>query len=405
MAASTTAHAGNSSGRSHGGVRKVEFGKDLSFQAELWRRADEYFRTTGRRQRDLWPMYLKSVIILAICASSYLLLVFVAQTLWQGLLLAVVLALSTAAIGFNIQHDGGHLSYSDRRWVNRLAACSLDLVGSSSHRWHWKHTIIHHMYVNITGYDHDIAITPLARFSPHQPRYWHHRWQHLYMWLFYGLLAVKLQLYNDFAYAITGRIGPHTVPRPRGRELAIFIGGKAVFFTWAFILPMMLHPVLTVLFYYAVAAVVLGMAMVLVFILPHLVDKADFPLAEAASDSNPADDGSKDDSRPPATKPVARPPSKGPAARLEAPFAVHQARVTVDFARNNRLLTWLLGGLNYHKEHHLFPTICHLNYPALSKVVEQTCSDFGLPYHTHRSFSAGLAAHYRWLKLMGRGNK
>lgn len=77
-----------------------------------------------------------------------------------------------------------------------------------------------------------------------------------------------------------------------------------------------------------------------------------------------------------------------------------QAGVTVDFARRNRVLTWLLGGLNYHKEHHLFPLICHVNYPAMLRVVEETCREFGLPYKEHRSFPAGIASHYRWLRRM-----
>ena len=197
-------------------------------------------------------------------------------------------------------------------------------------------------------------------------------WQHLYLWFFYGLLAVKMQLLDDFRYVITGRLGSSTVPRPQGGQVALFVLGKGIFFTWAFVIPMLLHPALTVLFYYFVGAVILGIVMVLVFILPHLVSKADFPVPR--EDEN----------------------------RMDVPWAVHQARVTVDFARDNRVLTWLLGGLNFHKEHHLFPTICHVNYPGISGVVEETCREFDIPYSTHRTFAAGLAAHYRWLKQMGR---
>jgi linoleoyl-CoA desaturase len=35
-------------------------------------------------------------------------------------------------------------------------------------------------------------------------------------------------------------------------------------------------------------------------------------------------------------------------------------------------------------------------------VVEATCREYGLPYRTNRTFGAGLASHYRWLRLMGR---
>jgi linoleoyl-CoA desaturase len=356
------------------GVRKLVFDNDTAFQGELRRRVDEYFQNTGRSRRGGWPMYVKTAIILCLFAASYVLLVFVAQSLWQGLLLAAALALCTAAIGFNIQHDGGHRAYSNRRWANRLAAWTLDLIGGSSLRWRWKHSVIHHRYVNITGYDSDIEMGLLGRFSPHQTRRWWHRWQHLYLWPLYGLLAVKMQLVDDYRYVITGRLGSHRVPRPRGRELAIFAAGKSLFLAWALVLPMLLHPVWTVLFYYAVASLVLGMVMVLVFIIPHLVDKADFPL--------PRED----------------------TGRMEKPWAVHQALVTVNFSPGNRVLTWLVGGLNYHKEHHLFPLVCHVHYHGISKVVEETCRQFDVPYNTHRSFWAGIAAHYRWLRRMGRGD-
>ena len=58
-------------------------------------------------------------------------------------------------------------------------------------------------------------------------------------------------------------------------------------------------------------------------------------------------------------------------------FAAHQVETSVDFARDNRLLTWYLGGLNYQVEHHLFPKTCHVHYPALSPIVEAACQQHG----------------------------
>ena len=75
--------------------------------------------------------------------------------------------------------------------------------------------------------------------------------------------------------------------------------------------------------------------------------------------------------------------------RIEHPWAVHQAETTVDFARSSRVVTWLLGGLNFQIEHHLFPRICHVNYPALSRLVEETCRDFGIKYAEHALVPGG----------------
>ena len=353
------------------GVLRLDFDPDMAFQKELQRRVDEYFEAGDRPKQGGLRLYVKTALILAFFVASYLLLVFSAQTLWQGLALVVVLGIMTALIGFNIQHDGGHRAFSPNVWVNRVAAMTLDLVGASSYVWHWKHTVIHHRYVNITWFDNDINADALARMSPHHRRFWYQRWQHLYLWPLYGLEAHKLQLVDDFKYIIRGRLGYHRIPRPGGWELVLFIAGKVIFFGWVFVIPMLFHPWWVVLFYYAVGGSVLGELMVLIFVLPHLVDEADFPLPRQDT------------------------------GRMAMPWAVHQAQSTLDFARHNRVLTWFLGGLNYHKEHHLFPLICHTNYPAISKRVEETCRDFGIPYKEHKSFRTGIVAHYRWLKRMG----
>jgi linoleoyl-CoA desaturase len=81
---------------------------------------------------------------------------------------------------------------------------------------------------------------------------------------------------------------------------------------------------------------------------------------------------------------------------------VHQVETTVDFARSNRLLTWYVGGLTFQIEHHLFPRVCHVHYPAIAKIVQAACAEFGVRYAAHESFHAALASHWRWLRHMGR---
>ena len=140
----------------------VKFGNDHAFQLEVRRRVDDYFRVSGRRQRDCWQMYVKTAVIVASFAISYVWLVFVAEVWWHGTLLAMLLGLSAAGIGFNIQHDGGHQAYSRFPWVNKLMAMTLEMIGGSSYLWRWKHVVFHHTYVNITGHDTDIDLGVLA---------------------------------------------------------------------------------------------------------------------------------------------------------------------------------------------------------------------------------------------------
>lgn len=343
---------------------------EAGFLTELRRRVDVYF-ADGRRRRDCWQMYLKTAVVLSWLATSYAMLVFVVPTWWLAAPLAISLALAISVVGFSIQHDGSHHAYSRHEWVNRLAATTLDLIGASSYLWKWKHVVFHHTYPNVDGQDTDIAPGAVARLSPHQPRRWFHRWQHLYLWPVYGLTAAHWHLFADFKEVALGAIGPHKIPRPKGWDLAVFLLGKVVSTSLLLVVPMLVHPWWVVLAFYAVVTGVAGVVLTLVFQLAHCVGEADFPL--------PA----------------------GTTPHMENAWAVHQVRTTVDFARRSRVLCWLLGGLNFQIEHHLFPGVCHVHHPALSRIVEGTCREFGVPHTTHGSFLGGLRSHYRWLRELG----
>ncbi|MBP3955867.1 acyl-CoA desaturase [Gemmata sp. G18] len=352
---------------------KPKFPKDeAGFLNELKRRTDAYFAETGRSERDCWRMYLKTAVILGWLATSYALLVFAAPTVWLAAPLSISLALAISAVGFSIQHDGGHHAYSRFAWVNRLAALSLDLIGASSYLWKWKHVVYHHTYPNVAGQDTDIDVGRVARLAPQQPRLWFHRWQHLYLWPLYGVTAALWHLYGDFRDVIAGAIGPHRIPRPRGWDLVVFLTGKAVSIGLLLGIPMMVHSWWVVLTFYAVVTAVVGVVLTVVFQLAHCVEEAEFP--------QPIGDG----------------------RRMEDAWAVHQVHTTVDFARKSRVLCWLLGGLNFQVVHHLFPRVCHVHYPALSRIIENTCHDFGVRYSAHRTFLAGVASHFRWLRQLGR---
>jgi linoleoyl-CoA desaturase len=348
----------------------LKFHTPDSFRQALRRRVDAYFAGSGRKPRDCPRMYVKSAVILGGCVALYVLLVVAAGAWWVAIPLAALLGLALASAAFNIQHDGGHGAYSDHRWINNLASLTLDLLGGSSYVWARKHNAIHHSYTNVTGHDDDINVGFLGRLSPHQKRLKFHRLQHLYLWVLYGFLPIKWHLYDDFRDVLTGRIGGHRLPRPRGRDLVSFIGGKALFFSLAFGIPMLLHPWWCVLALYGIASFVQGVALSVVFQMAHCVEEAAFP----------------------------QPPDTG---RIESSWAVHQVETTVDFAPRNRVLAWFVGGLNFQIEHHLFPQICHVHYPALATLVEETCREFGLRYKAYKTFLAGLASHYRWLRRMG----
>jgi len=351
---------------------RVTYDARRQFHDALRRRVDRYFRMTGRSTDGGFSMYVKTGVVLLAYLASYAALVFVAATWWQVGLAAVLLGVSIAAIGFNIQHDGGHEAYSSRRFVNRLMAFTLDLMGASSYVWARKHNVIHHTHTNVAGHDDDIELGPLARFAPEQRRWRHHRLQHLYLWVLYAVIIPKWHFQDDFQQLATGRIGTHRLPRPKGWDLFQLVLGKLLFFALAFAIPLMLHPLWAVVTCYLIAAGTAGIILSIVFQLAHVVEETQFPTPDPAT------------------------------GRIDTPWAIHQVETTADFARGNRLVSWFVGGLNFQIEHHLFPRVCHVHYPRLARIVEKTCRRHGIRYHAFPTVASAIRSHYRWLRRMGR---
>jgi len=88
--------------------------------------------------------------------------------------------------------------------------------------------------------------------------------------------------------------------------------------------------------------------------------------------------------------------------KMDDSWAVHQLKTTSNFAMNNHLINWYVGGLNFQIEHHLFPRVCSVHYPAISKILQSTAQQFNVPYHYHRTLPSAIRSHYRVLKDLGR---
>ena len=87
---------------------------------------------------------------------------------------------------------------------------------------------------------------------------------------------------------------------------------------------------------------------------------------------------------------------------IDNEWAIHQVETTANFAPGNSLAAWYLGGLNFQIEHHLFPEICHMHYPQISKIVKETCRDFSIAYVSYPTVRSAIAGHYRFLRTLGR---
>jgi linoleoyl-CoA desaturase len=347
-------------------------GNQSAFYVDLKSRVNNFFQQRRRKQHGDIRLYIKATIFMTAFLATYVVLVFFTPATLIAALLCVLLGIVTAAIGFNIMHDGGHGSFSGSRKVNRLAALTLNMLGGSAFMWNIKHNMLHHTYTNIEGHDDDIENEPFIRMGTTQRLRKMHRFQHIYWIFIYGFMYMGWIFFLDFQKYFSKKIGVKSniemsVPQHIGFWLT-----KVIYIGLFIVLPLLFLKVLPFIIGYFVFAFTTGIIISVVFQLAHGVEGPEF------------------------IQP------KGGDEVLENDWAIHQVMTTANFATRSRIAGFFTGGLNFQIEHHLFPKVSHVYYPQISKLVKQTCKEHGIRYVEQPSVFSAVMSHIRFLKKMGR---
>lgn len=280
-----------------------------------------------------------------------------------------------SGIGLCVMHDVNHGGFSKSKIFNLfLRYFSMHLLGGHSLNWRIQHNHIHHNYTNVHNHDEDIDTPGFLRFEPHVTRRSIHRFQYVYAWFFYGLMTLNWCTVKDFMqiyhYNKKALLGAKTNIYI---ELLVIILSKTAYFGYM-LLPFFLIKEMSFwnwLLGFVVIHYICGFGLAVIFQVAHVVEETQFPL-----------------------------PDEG--GRLKDHWAELQLKTTMNFSMHNKWLSWLIGGLNYQVEHHLFPTICHVHYPAISGIVEKTAKEFDLPYHSQKTFVGAIRSHAKLLYKLGR---
>lgn len=343
-----------------------------SFHTELKSRINSYFQETGQSATGNIKLYSKAIILFVSFIALYVHLVFFTPVVIVAIIECVLLGCVVAGIGFNIMHDGAHGSFSKYKWVNTMAAISLNLLGGSHFMWNMKHNVIHHAYTNIDGVDDDIDIKPWMRMSTTQPKYALHRYQHIYFWFLYALLYIFWIFVLDYQKYFKRKIGAMPLKKMSVSDHLVFWGFKVLHLAMFVAIPIYTVGFTAWLIGFLSFTVVAGLVISIVFQLAHTVEHTHFPMPDEVT------------------------------GKLEDEWAVHQLKTTANFAPRNKVINWFVGGLNFQVEHHLFPKISHIHYPAINKIIKQACAEFNVPYIEYRRMRHAVASHVSFLKQMGR---
>ena len=350
---------------------KYTFGsKDHDFHVALKARVDEYFEQQGLDRHANGAMIAKTLFWIGATVLLYVAAVFGGLPGALALALCGLFGFTIVCIGFNVGHDAIHGAYSAKPWVNKALGLTFDVMGANSTNWALHHNIMHHTWTNVPKVDGDIELAPAILAYPGEPMFFN-RWQQYYAWVAYSFTSLFWIFANNVLQVAQG--DPRTGARfPLSHWLKV-AAGVAAHVTLFLVVPTIATDYATwqVGLGFLAMHLVGGFTLAIVFQMAHLVEGVDFPTSH---------DGKT----------------------IESSWAAHQLRTTANFAVDSWLARLITGGLNQQVEHHLFPKICHVHYPALAPIVRETAREHGIPYHEFPTFAAAVRSHYRILKRNGR---
>jgi linoleoyl-CoA desaturase len=340
------------------------------FFSILRKKVEAYFSEHQLHPAGNRRLYWKGALQIISSVLIYTTLVFFNPGVWISLGLCVILGVNLAAIGFNVMHEGGHKTFSRYPWLNQASAHFLNVLGGTAYYWKVKHNINHHTYTNIDGMDSDIDVKPFMRLHEGQPLRWFHRFQHIYWVLLYGISYLAWVFYEDFQKYFSGKISAYGERKGLAlKEHFIFWVTKVTYIGAYMVLPILLVGWLPWLVGFLIATIVCGLTTSIVFQLAHVVEGTKF---------HSVDTGSKPD------------------------WAIQQVISTANFSTSSKFLFWLLGGLNFQIEHHLFPRVSHIHYPRISSLVRETCREYNIAYIEYKSMFSAFVSHLMHLHRLGR---
>lgn len=348
---------------------------EVDFVSELRERVNQYFLDKKISKFADTSMQLKTAFMLGLYFIPFIILVSgVVQSFWMMMMSWCIMGLGMCGIGLSIMHDANHGAYSKKKSVNNLLGYLLNVIGSYHITWKIQHNVLHHSSTNVHEYDEDLN-NQILRFSPNQKRRNINKYQAYYAPFLYGLLSLYKTFSKDFEQI--SRFGRNNLLSSQGVTLNGAIlqitVNKLIYLGTTLALPMIVLslPWWQVVIGFLTMHFICGIILALIFQSAHVLDSTHFYQADES--------GSIDNC-----------------------WAIHQLNTTANFAKKGRLFSWLIGGLNYQIEHHLFPNICHVHYEKISDIVRGTAKDFDIHYHEFPTFFDAIKSHFRMLNVLGK---
>lgn len=344
------------------GVQNNENFNDLKKEVFSYLKSN---KTSPKRHRS---MLVKSILLWMIWFFSYgLFLLLGPSSIPLAVSLTLLWTTAILIIQLAVMHDASHGASSDSKSWNKFLASSISFLGGSAILWKYQHCVAHHNNTNVFSLDHDVDTGGLLRLHPSQSLRPIHRYQHIYAWLLYPLFVLSWIWWGDLRDII---FNTYSIDKDKMKGVvAEFVLIKLWHILLFLVVPFLVfNSIWLPLFCYLLSFSVMGTFMVVVFQLAHVTGAQKMPHSKEEIGND---------------------------------WVMQQASTTANFAVNNKVLAWCIGGLNFQIEHHLFPAISNLNYPLIQPIVEKYCVRNQIPYFKYPTVFSAIRSHQRHLINLG----
>lgn len=355
---------------------KYRFSKEINaaFSASLKKKVNAYFKDNNISRTANASMVRKTFLALSLYFGLYLIILFAGITSLPLMFsLWLLLGVGQAFIGTSVMHDVLHGSFSKNKIAKAFLEIPVVAIGVESTLWKLQHNVLHHTFTNIEHADEDIAPKYVLRLTENQPRRWFHKYQHYYATFFYSLVVILWMTVKDFVklsqYRKMGLVKSNS---ESFYVITKIVLRRSVFFGLFLVIPLIFldfSPILIVSMFLTMLAVS-GLVLTVIFQAAHIVQEC----ASLQQDEE----------------------------LIKENWYVHQLMTTSNYQTNSKWMTYFFGALNFQVEHHLFPNICHVHYPEISKIVRASAAEFNIPYNSHQTFVSAIQSHYKHLRELGR---
>jgi len=355
-------------------TQKIKFreGNHAGFYRTAKQRVTAYFDANGKSRHADWRLWLKAGLFAVQTVGAYALILSGCVGPWGMLLLANIYGVGALMLGINVAHDAAHDALTPHRWLNRVIQTVIfTLIGANAYLWRLRHVKSHHTFPNVIGCDIDIDQNLFLRMSPNHRRRWFHRFQHFYAPVIFWLVDVHTVFYEDFEYLFKKRLANMMGIRHPPSEYVMFVLCKIAYLATVVGIPMAVLdlPWWQVLLGAATMSFLSSVVFVTLLIGTHFAEEAEFPHFDREG-------------------------------CIAHDWAEHAMVTSVDWSPMSRLASFVTGGANCHAAHHLFPTISHVHYIPITRIIRETAAEFGVRYNC-TTLPRLVRSHFGFLRRMG----